>query len=132
MTKKTENTLKGDFNSAQAKAAAYAEKAMIATIGFSDDAPKGTTEAFMQFLEDRRIPHDVLLADGRSITFATTRDPDVDNDTGEMRTKIAGFFTGKYANAFGMQGYYQQNLNPAEKIIPFDKVQRSVAKKFAA
>lgn len=129
---KKENILKGDFNSAQAKAMVYAEKAMIATIGFSDAAPKGTTEAFMQFLEGQRIPHDVLVATDRSITFATTRDPDVDNDNGKMRTTIAAFFTGKYAHAFGMQGYYQANQKPAEKIIPFHKVQHSVAKKFAA
>lgn len=132
MTQKPDNILKGDFNTAQAKATVYAEKAMVATIGFSDAAPKGTTEAFMTFLNDSRIPHDVLVATERSITFATTRDPDVDNDNGKMRTTIATFFTGKYAKAFGMQGYYQASQKPAEKIIPFHKVKRSVAKKFAA
>lgn len=129
---KKDNILKGDFNSAQEKAALYAEKAMIATIGFSDTAPKGTAKAFMQFLEEKRIPHDILYACENSVTFATKRDPDVDNDNGKMRTKMLSFFTGKYAKAYGMQGYYQENLTPDEKAAPFHKIKRSVAKKFAA
>ena len=132
MANKAKNALKGDFNAAQQKGQLYAEKALVATIGFSDAAPKDTAKAFLLFLKNKRIPHDVLLASGSSVTFATTRDPGVDTDNAKTRAKMAEFFQGKYANAFGMEGYYQANLKDNEKIIPFYRVKRSVAKKFAA
>lgn len=132
MTRKAKNVLTGDFNAAQEKGRLYAEKALVATIGFSDAAPKDSAKAFQQFLKNKRIPHDVLFASDRSITFATTRDPGVDGDNPKTRQKLAAFFTGKYAEAFGMEGYYQANLKQNENIIPFYRVKRSVAKKFAA
>lgn len=132
MTKKTKNVLVGDFNAAQQKGQFYAEKALVATIGFNDAAPKDTGKAFIAFLQNKRIPHDVLFASDRSITFATTRDPGVDGDNAKTRAKMAEFFKGKYANAFGMEGYYQANLKSDEKIIPFHRVKRSVERKFAA
>lgn len=132
MANKAKNVLKGDFNAAHEKGRLYAEKALVATIGFSNAAPEDTAKAFLLFLKNKRIPHDVLLASGSSVTFATTRDPGVDTDNAKTRAKMAEFFQGKYANAFGMEGYYQANLKDNEKIIPFYRVKRSVAKKFAA
>ncbi len=132
MSAKEKNILKGNFNAAQQKGQIYAEKALVATIGFSDAAPKDTAKAFLLFLKNKRIPHDVLLVSAGSVTFATTRDPGVDTDNAKTRAKMAEFFKGKYESAFGMEGYYQANLKDNEKIIPFHRVKRSVAKKFAA
>jgi len=132
MANKANNVLKVDFNTAQQKGQLYAEKALVATIGFSDAAPGDTAKAFLRFLREKRIPHDVLLVSKHSVTFATTRDPSVDSDKPVTRAKVAAFFQGKYANAFGMEGYYQANLKDNEKIIPFHRVKRSVEKKMAA
>jgi|GEM_PF-1677627 len=132
MASKAKNILKGDFNAAQQKGQLYAEKALVATLGFSDAAPKDTAKAFLLFLKNKRIPHDVLFASDRSVTFATTRDPGVDGDNPVTRAKMAEFFKGKYENAFGMEGYYQANLKDDEKIIPFHRVRRTVERKLAA
>jgi hypothetical protein len=132
MQKKAKNVLAGNFNAAHQKGEFYAEKALVATIGFSDAAPKDTAKAFLLFLKNKRIPHDVLLVSAGSVTFATTRDPGVDTDNAKTRAKMAEFFKGKYADAFGMEGYYQANLKDNEKIIPFHRVKRRVERKFAA
>jgi len=132
MTKKAKNILTGDFNAAQQKGRLYAEKALVAVIGFRHDAPKDTVASFMAFLKQKRIPHDVLFVSGGSITFATQRDPSVDTDNPKTRKTVAAFFTGRFENAKSMEAYYQANLKPDEKTIPFHRVKRRVAKKFAA
>lgn len=131
--------MKKDFDRANAikLGEAYAEKALVATVSVNDNAPKGAMQDFMAYLKAEKVPHEVLFVGENSITFATTRDPEVDTLAAESKTRkmVAGFFTGPYAKAFNMEAYYQKRANNAdvmdEKVIPFDRVKRSVHKRAA-
>jgi len=124
--------MKPDFEKAARKGSLYAEDAVVVTLGFADAAPKGTPAAFAAYLKAHKIPHDVVFKSKNTITFATTRDIDVDAPNSATRKMVAGFFKGQFEKAFGMEGYYQSPAKPDTKIIPFHKVQRAVKKKLAA
>lgn len=125
-------SMKTDFEKASRKGALYAEDAVVVTLGFADAAPKGTPTAFVAYLKAHKIPHDVVFKTQNTLTFATTRDRDVDAPNSVTRKMVAGFFKGKFEKAFGMEGYYQSPAKPDAKILPFHKVQRAVKKKMAA
>lgn len=115
----------------------YAEKALVAVVSVNDNAPPEAVRDFAGYLKASKVPHDVLYMGTRAITFATTRDPDVDTLGAESKTRkmVAGFFRGAYADAFNMEAYYQkrspENTAADDKIIPFAKVKRSVQRRAA-
>ena len=131
--------MKKDFDRATAikLGEAYAEKALVATVSVNDNAPQGAVQDFVAYLKAEKVPHEILFLGENSVTFATTRDPDVDTLAAESKTRkmVAGFFTGAYANAFNMEAYYQKRANNCdvadEKVIPFERVKRSVHKRAA-
>ena len=120
-----------DFNRAVALGKHYAREALVATIAFTEGAPKDTPEAFAAYLRKNKIPHDVLYARADMVTFATLRDADVDTLGAQSRTRqmVAGFFTGKYAGCMHMEAYHQEGLQDEaaneNNIKPFAAVKRA-------
>lgn len=122
---------KTDFNRAVALGKHYAREALVATIAFTEGAPKDTAEAFATYLRKNKIPHDVLYARPDMITFATLRDADVDTLGAESRTRkmVAAFFTGTYEGCMHMEAYHQEGVQDEaaneNKVASFATVKRA-------
>lgn len=120
-----------DFNRAVALGKEYARDALVATIAFTADAPRGIVAAFTAYLREHKIEHDVLFTRDDMITFATLRDPEVDTKGAESRTRkmVAAFFTGKYEGCMHMEAYHQEGLQDEaaneNTIKPFSAVKRA-------
>jgi hypothetical protein len=121
-----------DFNRAVALGKHYAREALVATIAFTEAAPKDAAEAFAAYLQKNAVPHDVLYMRGDMITFATARDADVDTLGAESRTRkmVAAFFIGKYEGCKHMEAYHQEGLQDEaaneNSTKPFAAVKRTV------
>lgn len=115
----------------------YAESALVATVAVKDSAPADTVKSFAAYLKAEKVPHEILYMDDRAITFATVRDPGVDELGAESKTRklVAGFFKGAFADAFNMEAYYQKDASNDDKMdqtaTDFAKVKRSVHKRAA-
>jgi len=146
--------MKNDFKKAVKKADLYAEQAMVVTLGFSDvKVTNKTTDkngtvldleekhykpaelctAFLKYLKDENIPHEVLLVNKDNLTVVLPRE----KEEGEKnaRAVVAGFFKNGGRIALSLEAYYQAfdpHTEVKNKILsPFSPLRREVAKKAA-
>ena len=136
--------MKDDFAKAVEKANLYAEQPMVVTLSFSDVAVKSKTTdkngkvltaeekhykpaelctAFLKYLKDENIPHEVLLVNADNLTFVLARE----KEPGEKnaRAVVDGFFKDGGRIALSSEAYYQA---PEACMEPADVIRKILAK----
>jgi len=108
--------MKQDFHKAAKTAALYARRAMVVTLSFDTVTHADQTisaadirTGFVRYLQDRGIPHAIILEDEKTLTFATARE----KEHGEPRARaaVAGYFKGPLENALTSQAYFQEHTH---------------------
>lgn len=147
--------MKDDFAKAVEKADLYAELAMVVTLSFSDVKvtnktmdknspvpavaekhykPAELCTAFLKYLTDENIPHEVLLVNKDNLTFVLARE----EEPGEKnaRAVVDGFFRKNGGRiALSSEAYYQafdSHTKIKNKLLsPVSPLRREVTRKAA-
>lgn len=147
--------MKSDFDKAIEKARLYSEQAVVVTLSFSNVKVSGTlsdkdgnllednhkeytpesmTAGFLDYLEDEKIPHAIILQDGNSLTLALPREDDEDEYKADRaREIVAGYFKDGRQVALSSEAYIQKSPDTVKNTLlsPVSAARREV-NKFAA
>jgi len=151
--------MQDDFQTAAKKADLYAEQAMVVTLGFGnasieetlkdrdgnilehdkqDFTPAETAAAFLQYLQDEKVPHAVIYQGADNLTLAMAREELAPaGEAGEVKARavVAGFFKDGKQLALQSEAYFQKAVPHAQlknKLLsPVSPLRREVAKNIA-